>query len=63
MAPETVSTDRGVGFAVLFMLLGLVGALVAFINGLAGSQIAAAWGFAMAMLAGAIVVSTIHLVE
>ena len=62
MAPETVSTDRGVGFAVLFMLLGLVGALVAFISGLASSQIAAAWGFAVAMLAGAIVVSTIHLV-
>ena len=61
MATGTVSTDRGVGFAVLFTLLGLVGALTAFVGALAYSQIVAAWGLAAAMFAGAIAVAAIHL--
>ena len=61
MATDTVGTDRGVGFAVLFGLLGLAGALVAFVAALAHSQIVAAWGFAAAVLAGAILVVGIHL--
>ena len=62
MATGTVSTDRGVGFAVLFTLLGLVGALVAFVGALSHNQIAAAWGFAAAILAGTLGVAAIHLV-
>lgn len=61
MATETVGTDRSVGFAVLFGLLGLAGALVAFAAALAHSQIIAAWGFAAAVLAGAVLVVGIHL--
>jgi hypothetical protein len=61
MATETVGTDRGVGFAVLFGLLGLAGASVAFAAAFAHSQVIAAWGFAAAVLAGAILVVGIHL--
>ncbi|HET7324751.1 MAG TPA: hypothetical protein VFJ06_10495 [Halococcus sp.] len=57
----TVSTDRGVGFAVLFTLLGFAGALVAFAAGLVHYQLAAGWGFAAAMIASAIVIAAIHL--
>jgi hypothetical protein len=61
MATGTVSTDRGVGFAVLFTLLGLAGALVSLVSGLAHNQVAAGWGFAAAIFAGSIVVVAIHL--
>jgi|AntDeeMetagen134_2_1112570.scaffolds.fasta_scaffold02664_6 hypothetical protein len=61
MATETVGNDRGVGFAVLFGLLGLAGALVAFAAALTHSQVIVAWGFAAAVLAGAILVIGIHL--
>lgn len=56
----TVSTDRGVGFTVLFALLGLAGAVVAFVSGLTHHQLIAGWGFAVAILAGSIAVSVIH---
>ncbi len=62
MATRNVSTDRGVGFAVLFTLLGLGGALVALVGGLTHHQIAAAWGFAAAIFAGSIAVAAIHLI-
>lgn len=57
----SVGTDRGVGVTVLFVLLGLLSALVAFGGALAHDQLIAAWGFAAAMLAGAILVAGIHL--
>jgi hypothetical protein len=57
----SVGTDRGVGFAVLFVLLAFAGALAALVAGLLEAQIAAAWGFAAASLAGAIAVTAIHL--
>ena len=57
----SVSTDRNVGFAVLFALLGLIGALVAFTGALAHDQLVAAWGFAAAVFAGALLVAGIHL--
>jgi uncharacterized protein (DUF697 family) len=57
----SVGTDRGVGFAVLFVVLAFVGALVALVGGLLETQLTAAWGFAAASLAGAIAVTAIHL--
>lgn len=61
MATETASTDRGVGITVLFSLLALAGALVAFAGGFAHLQIIAGWGFAAAMIAGGIAIGAIHL--
>jgi hypothetical protein len=61
MATETAGTDRSVGFTVLFALLGVAGALVAFVSGLTHHQLIAAWGFAAAILAGSIAVAVIHL--
>jgi hypothetical protein len=57
----SVGTDRGVGFAVLFVVLALVGAVVMLVAGLLETQITAAWGFAVTSLAGAIAVAAIHL--
>ncbi|WP_049996548.1 DUF7525 family protein [Halococcus sediminicola] len=57
----SVGTDRGVGFAVLFVMLALAGALVALVAGLLETQLTAAWGFAAASLAGAIAIAAIHL--
>lgn len=57
----SVGTDRGVGVAVLFALLGLLGALITFGGALAHNQLIAAWGFAAAMVAGAILIAGIHL--
>ena len=61
MATETVATDRGVGLTVLFGILCLAGAVVAFVAGLTADQIIAGWGFAAAILAGALAVGTLHL--
>ena len=57
----SVGTDRGVGFAVLFVVLAFAGALIMLIGGLLEAQLTAAWGFAVTSLAGAIAVAAIHL--
>ena len=50
---STVSSDKGIGFAVVLSLLTLVGAAVM----LAGpGQVAKAWGFALAMVAAMLAV-------
>ena len=54
------STDKGVGFPVLFGVIAALGAA-----GLAGfaitcAQIAAAWSFALAMIAGGLSVAAYH---
>ena len=59
----SVRTDRGIGFAVLFTLLGLVAAFVAFAGALVHDQLIAAWGFAAAVFVGAVLVAAIHLVD
>ena len=49
----TVTSDKGIGFAVVLSLLTLVGAVVM----LAGpGQVAKAWGFALAMVAAMLAV-------
>lgn len=60
MATDTVSTDRTVGFGVLFGLLGVLAALVMLVAGLEGSQVTAGWAFAAAMVAGGVLVTAIH---
>jgi hypothetical protein len=50
---STVSSDKGIGFAVVLSLLTLVGAAVM----LAGpGQVTKAWGFALAMVAAMLAV-------
>ena len=61
MATESVTTDRSVGLSVLFGVLCLAGGIVAFVAGLTDDQILAGWGFAAAILAGALAVGALHL--
>lgn len=61
MATESVTTDRGIGLTVLFVVVGIAGAGVAFVAGLTENQILAAWGFAAAMIAGSLAVGALHL--
>lgn len=56
----TIDTDRQVGLAMLFGAVGLVAALVMLSMGLAGQQVLAGWGFAGAVVAGAILIAVIH---
>jgi hypothetical protein len=58
MANDSASTDRGVGVAVLFALLGLAGALAMYV---APTQVVSGWAFAAAMVAGTVLVAAIHL--
>jgi hypothetical protein len=60
MAEISTGSDKEVGFAVLFGLLGLVGALAMYVGAVSGSQLTAALGFAGAMLAASILVVAIH---
>jgi len=55
---ETVSTDKGIGLATLFTLLAVAGAGAMLLA--PGGQLAA-WGFAGAMVAGALAVAAVHL--
>jgi zinc transporter ZupT len=57
MATETGRTDKGIGLGVLFSLLAGVGALGMYLG--APDQLAA-WGFALAVLAGSLAVVAIH---
>lgn len=55
---ETVGTDKGIGLATLFTLLAGVAAIAMFVAPGTG---VAAWGFAVAMLAGVLAVAAVHL--
>jgi len=57
MATESVGTDMGIGLGVLFSLLAGVGALGMYLG--APDELAA-WGFALAVLAGSLAVVAIH---
>ncbi|QLG27504.1 hypothetical protein HUG10_08040 [Halorarum halophilum] len=60
MATESVSSDMGTGLAIVFGAVATVG--VGFMLA-GGSQQVMAWGFALAMLAGALSVSAVHLYD
>lgn len=54
------ASDKAVGLGVLFAVLGLVGALVMYVGAVGHDQVAAGWGFALAMTAGALLVTALH---
>jgi hypothetical protein len=63
MANTSTGSDMGIGFAVAFGVLGLVGALAMYLGAISSNQLTAAWGFAGAMLAGAILIVSIHVYD
>jgi hypothetical protein len=56
MATDTVESDMGVGMALVFSVLAGIGAVVMFGAAFGGLQLTAAWGFALAMVAGTLAV-------
>ncbi|WP_224336459.1 DUF7525 family protein [Haloprofundus halobius] len=57
MATQTSQTDMGIGVAMVFAMLTLVGAAVM----LAGpGQLTKAWGFAGAMVAASLAIVAVH---
>ncbi|WP_266077186.1 DUF7525 family protein [Haladaptatus caseinilyticus] len=54
---QAVSTDMGVGLSVLFTLVAVAGAGLTFVT--SGTE-TAAWGFAIAVIAGILAVSASH---
>lgn len=56
-------TDKRVGLAALFGVLGLAGALVMFVAALGEDQLLSGWGFAGAMLFATLLVAALHLYD
>lgn len=54
------STDKGVGFPVLFAVIAVLGAAGMAAFGVTGDQIAAGLSFGLAMLAGALSIAAYH---
>ncbi|MES3516627.1 MAG: hypothetical protein PPP58_03070 [Natronomonas sp.] len=58
---ETVSSgDMGIGLALAFGILGVLGAIGMTAFGFTGDQVAAGWSFALAMLGGTLAVAAYH---
>ena len=55
------STDKGVGFSALFIVIALLGAAGLAVFGFTGDQTAAAWAFAVAMIGGSLSIASYHL--
>lgn len=55
------STDKGVGFPVLFAVVAVLGAVGLAAFGLTGDRVASGWSFAVAMLAASLSVASYHL--
>jgi hypothetical protein len=58
MAQATAQTDKGIGLAVAFSVIAVVGALLMFLG--AADQLLAATGFGVAVLAGSLAVAALH---
>jgi hypothetical protein len=58
MATQSVESDKGIGLAVVFAVVAVLGA-VAMVA--APGQVAKAWGFAGAMVAAIIAVAVLHI--
>jgi hypothetical protein len=54
---QAVESDKGIGLGIAFSLLAIVGAVIMLTG---GSEITIAWGFAAAMVAGALAVVAIQ---
>lgn len=54
------TTDKGVGFGLLFGAVAMLAAVALAGFGLSGDQVAAGGSFAVAMLAGALAVAAYH---
>ncbi len=54
------STDKGIGFPILFGIIAVLGAVGLAVFGFTGDQTAAGWSFAIAMLAGGLSVAAYH---
>lgn len=61
METDTVTSDKGLGLAVTFSLLSVLAAAAMLGTGLVHFQLAAAWSFAAAMVAGVLAILAIHL--
>lgn len=59
----TQSSDRRMGFSMLFGLVGLLGAIVMLVASLGGQLALSGWGFAAAMLGASLLVAALHLYE
>jgi hypothetical protein len=57
MANQAVSSDKGVGIAMVLSVLALLGAATMVVG---PTQTTMAWGFAAAMVAGALAVVSLH---
>ncbi|MFC7155320.1 hypothetical protein ACFQPA_07610 [Halomarina halobia] len=61
---ETASaTDMELGLALVFGLIGLGGAVVMYAAAVGENQVLSAWGFAAAMLAGALAIAALHVYD
>lgn len=60
MATETASSDMGTGLALVFGAIATVGAAIMLAG---GSQQVMAWGFALAMFAGVLAVTAVHVYD
>jgi len=61
METASAASDKGIGLTVLFAIVALVGVAGLFAGGLAGEQLLAAVGFAVAIVAASLAVSATHL--
>lgn len=57
---ETAASDMEVGLGLAFALLGLVGAVTMYLAAGAHAQTLSGWGFALAMVAGALSIAAYH---
>jgi fructose-specific phosphotransferase system IIC component len=59
MAETVAASDMGIGLAMFFGVLALVGAAGMYV--MAAQQVLAAWSFAGAIIAGTLAVAAVHL--
>ncbi|PSP57742.1 hypothetical protein BRC72_07265 [Halobacteriales archaeon QH_7_66_36] len=60
---ETQGSDRRIGLSMLFGVLGLLGAGVMLAASLTEQQVASGWGFAVAMLAGTLLIVALQVYD
>ncbi|MFD1512062.1 DUF7525 family protein [Halomarina rubra] len=59
----STGSDMGLGLGLLFGALGFGGALVMLVAAFDEMKVLSGWGFAAAMVAGAILIAALHLAE